>query len=215
VTDFDTKRLLDLAQRGDAPAADVLLQRHRERLKRMVGLFLDPRVRQRVDPSDIVQETLLCAARRLPELDAEPAGGFYPWLREMARERILDAHRKHVRAGKRSVIREDPIGRLASSESTARLAEQLVDRNDSPSRKFEAAERKAELQRALDEMDEPNRELLLMRYVEQMKVREIAGTLAVSEAAVKSRLGRALARLSEILFRRRNNSDEQFSDDGR
>lgn len=199
MADSDTERLLVQAQEGDASAAQMLLQRYRDRLKRMVGSFLDHRVRQRVDPSDIVQETMICAARRLQDLDAEPAGGFYPWLREIARERVLDAHRKHVHARKRSVRREEMRRRHVSAESTSRLAEKLADKKDSPSQQLVTAERKNELRRALKELEEPDRGLLLMRFIEQMKVREIAGALSISEAAAKSRLLRALERLAAAL----------------
>ena len=61
----DTEQLLQQAARGDAAARGQLLQRHRQRLKRMVAVRADPRLAARVDPSDVVQEALAEAARRL------------------------------------------------------------------------------------------------------------------------------------------------------
>ena len=63
----DTEELMDLAAAGDDGAVQQLLERHRRRLRQMVGLRLDPRLNARLDASDIVQETMLEASRRLSD----------------------------------------------------------------------------------------------------------------------------------------------------
>src|SRR5204862_1794322 len=77
----DTEQLLAAASQGDATARGRLLERHRPRLKRMVAVRLDRRVAARVDPSDVVQETLAVAARGLDDYLRDRPLPFFPWLR--------------------------------------------------------------------------------------------------------------------------------------
>src|SRR5262245_41734828 len=104
----DTEQLLRQAAGGDAAARQALLERHRPRLLRMVALRLARRLAARLDPSDLVQESLAEADRQLGDyLSARPLP-FYPWLRQIAWLRLVQAHRRHVQASKRSVLREEP-----------------------------------------------------------------------------------------------------------
>src|SRR4051812_14899116 len=104
----DTEQLLDAVRDGDAQARGRLLERHRPKLRRMVAVRLDRRVAVRVDPSDVVQESLIEAAGRLDEYVRERPLPFYPWLRRIAADRLADAYRRHRHAGRRSVRREEP-----------------------------------------------------------------------------------------------------------
>src|SRR5207248_2646216 len=90
--DAETEELLARARRGDDSARQTLLARHRDRLGRMVAVRLDRRVAPRVDPSDVVQEALFEADRRLPEYLREHPLPFYPWLRRIAWERLVKIH---------------------------------------------------------------------------------------------------------------------------
>src|SRR5947199_1017053 len=98
----DTDELLRTASLGDEAARDQLLARHRDRLRRMVAVRLDRRLAARVDPSDVVQEALADAARRLDDYLRERPMAYYPWLRRLAADRLDKAHRRHT-AGRRSV----------------------------------------------------------------------------------------------------------------
>lgn len=89
-----TQELLKQAERGDGEAVGRLLKRHRESLRRVIHLRIDRAIQRRVDASDIVQKVMLEASRRLPEYLKNPAMPFYLWLRQMARERLIDAHRR-------------------------------------------------------------------------------------------------------------------------
>ena len=92
----ETDGLLNRAAEGDATAVNDLMGRHRGRLERMVAVRMDQRLARRIDPSDVVQETLAEASRRLPEyLKARPIA-FYPWLRQLAWNRLVDLYRFHV-----------------------------------------------------------------------------------------------------------------------
>src|SRR6266446_3301029 len=103
----DTDQLLERAGHGDPSATGQLLERHRDRLRRMVAVRLDRRLAARVDPSDVVQEALAEAAGKLSHYLRERPLPFYPWLRRIAWERLVKLHRRHLYTGMRSVQRED------------------------------------------------------------------------------------------------------------
>ena len=118
-----TQQLLDSARSGDVDATDRLLQRHREALRRMIAMRLDRKIQGRVDASDIVQDVLVEANRRLRDYLSNPAMPFHLWLRHMARDRIIDMHRRHRVSAKRSVDREQPLAVNATGDhSTMELA---------------------------------------------------------------------------------------------
>ncbi|MHC5543403.1 sigma factor, partial [Singulisphaera rosea] len=84
----DTNGLLHAAALGDQAALHSLLERHRERLRRMVALRLAPKVAVRVDASDVIQEAFVDAARKLADYERERPLPFYPWLYRLAAERL-------------------------------------------------------------------------------------------------------------------------------
>ena len=83
-----------------------LLELHRERLLRMVACRMDPRLAVAFRPLRVVQEALAEAGRGLSEYLSAPPLPFYPWLRQFAWNRLVDLHRRHVLAERRSVKRE-------------------------------------------------------------------------------------------------------------
>src|SRR5437868_2144255 len=99
----DTDALLKQLASGDAKAADALLVRHRDRLKKMVSCRMDPRLAARVSPSDVVQETMITAARDLASYAKARPMPFYPWLRRLAWDRLMDLQRRHLCCKKRAV----------------------------------------------------------------------------------------------------------------
>jgi RNA polymerase sigma-70 factor (ECF subfamily) len=193
----DTHDLLRRAARGDAAARQGLLGRHRDRLRRTVAVRLDPRLAPRVDPSDIVQEALADAAGHLDGYLRDPPLPFFPWLRQFAWERLVKAHRYHIQARRRSVTREEPM--LLPGESVQQLARLLLAGDTSPSRRIIRDERRAEVRAALEALDPRDREILVMRHLEQLESAEIAAVLGLSEGAVRTRQYRALLRLRALL----------------
>src|SRR3954467_13519763 len=102
----DTDELLRRAGEGDDPARQELLVRHRARLRSMVAVRMDRRLAARVDPSDVVQDALAEAQRTMDDYLRDRPLPFYPWLRRLAWERLIQLHRQHVEAGRRSLLRE-------------------------------------------------------------------------------------------------------------
>jgi RNA polymerase sigma-70 factor, ECF subfamily len=196
----DTEELLRRAGDGDRHARGELLQRHRPRLRRLIALRLDPRLAARLDPSDVVQESLAEADRRLGRYLRERPLPFYPWLRQLALERLVEQHRRHVRTARRSVLREevDPPPRLPD-QSADELADQLLAVGDSPSAGLYREELRRRVRAALEALPRQDHEVLVLRYLEGMSACDVAAVLGVTEAAAKKRALRALRRLRDGL----------------
>jgi RNA polymerase sigma-70 factor (ECF subfamily) len=194
----DTQELLERSVRGDAAARQELLVRHRARLRRMVAVHLDRRLSARVDPSDVVQEALANAASHLDEYLRDRPLPFYPWLRQFAWERLCKLHRRHIHAQRRSINREEPDMPLPN-ESVRQLAHRLLAGGTSPSRRLSRQEQREQVHAALAELAPQDREILVMRHLEQMETAEIAAALGISEGAVRNRHFRALMRLRTLL----------------
>lgn len=195
----DTDELVTRAIQGDLPAMDRLMDRHRQRLRKMVAVRMDERLATRVDPSDVVQETLAEAARKLGDYARHRPLPFYPWLRQLAWNRLVDLHRRHVQARRRSVTREEAQGPPLDDRSALDLAERLLASDSGPVRRLLRDELRRRVRDALDQLSDRDRELLVMRHLEQLSIREIAAVLAIGEGAVKTRLVRALQRLRGLL----------------
>jgi RNA polymerase sigma-70 factor (ECF subfamily) len=194
----DTEKLIERASQGDASARQELLARHRDRLCRMVAVRLDRRLAARLDPSDVVQEALLDAAQELSDYLEQRPMPFYPWLRRFAWEHLIQLQRRHLR-DKRSVAREEQAGFALPDESAIALAKHLVAPGTSPTNRLVREELRGRVRAALAELPESDREILVMRYLEDMPMSEIAAVLDISEGAVKMRRTRAVKRLCGLL----------------
>lgn len=197
----DTQELLDGVRRGDADARDRLFDRHRGAIRRMIDLRMDRVLERRVDASDIVQDVLVEANRRLADYLADPVMPFHLWLRQMAKDRLIDNHRRHRVAARRSLDREQPLVGVTRNdeESVLDLASQLADGGLTPA----AAATWRELQRrfaeAVSELDELDQEVILMRHFERLTNSEAAEALGLSVQAASMRHLRAMRRLRERL----------------
>ncbi len=191
-----TGELLAAAKAGDAAAVNSLLERHRDALRRMVDLRMDPALQRRVDASDIVQDVMVEANRRLQDYLQNPSMPFHLWLRHMAKDRIIDAHRRHRVAARRSLDREQPLVAAAYLDrSTLDLAMGIEDRELTPAAAATWHELQRRFQTAIDQLDEQDREVVLMRHFEQLSNSEVAAALELSEAAAGMRYLRAMRRL--------------------
>jgi RNA polymerase sigma-70 factor (ECF subfamily) len=195
----DTGELIRRAARGDREAVDGLLARHRDRLRRMVAIRMDKRLAARVDPSDVVQEALAEASQKLPDYLQQQRLHFYPWLRQLAWERLIDQHRRHVGAQARSVTREEHQEMALPDHSAVQLAARLLASGTTPSVRMIRKELRAKVQQMLSQLSPPDREVLVLRYLEQLSTAETAAVLGLTVDGVKSRQRRALERFSNLL----------------
>ena len=150
--------------------------------------------------SDIVQDVLFEANRRLSAYLKEPKMPFHLWLRHMARDRIIDAHRRHRISSKRSVDREAPSVIPATLDhSTMELMSQVCDPAITPAAAATMQELARRFEAAIDELEDRDREVLMMRHFEQLSNQEVALALQLSEPAASMRYLRALRRLRSLL----------------
>jgi RNA polymerase sigma-70 factor, ECF subfamily len=191
---LDTEQLLERAGRGDVAARQQLLIQHRDRLRRMVALRLDRRLAARVDPSDIVQESLAEAHQHLSEYLRDRPLPFYAWLRQFAWERVAKQYERHVRAQRRSVTREE-----APALPDESVAQRLIASATSPSRRMLREELRDRIRTALESLKPADREVLVLRYLEGLSNSEAAAVLGVGESTIGMRHLRALERLRNLL----------------
>jgi RNA polymerase sigma-70 factor, ECF subfamily len=196
--DPETEELLQKAgTRGTE--LQILLERHRERLRRMIAVRLDSRLASLVDPSDVVQEALTDASNKLDGYLRDRPLPFYPWLRRLATERIIQFHRRHLGTQKRNVTRERRLEPALPEDSAIRLAEYLAASGTSPSQQVLRDEQARRVRAVLERLAPNDREVLVMFYLEELDFGEIAAALAITENAAKVRHFRAMERLRKLL----------------
>ena len=191
-----TVELLDQAREGDNEAVNALMERHRDSLRRLVRMRLDHKIRQRVDISDIVQDVLIEANRRLTRYLDNPVMSFHLWLRQIARDRIIDAHRRHRASARRSVDREQTMSvPRGYDHSSIQLAGQISDNELTPAAMALQNELARRVESAIAQMDETDSEIIVMRHYENLSNQEIAESLDLTEPAASMRYLRAIRRL--------------------
>jgi RNA polymerase sigma-70 factor (ECF subfamily) len=186
------------AAAGDPDGWKAVLERHRERLRRLAAFRLDRRLWGRVDPSDVVQEVAFEAARRLPEFLADPAVPVFLWLRFLTTQRLATVHRHHLGRELRDAARDVPLDADAGASSGA-IAARLAADDTGPSTAAVRAERADRLHAALDVMDPIDREVLALRHFEGLSNAETAIALDLTVSAASKRYVRAVERLRTIL----------------
>src|SRR5262245_5843925 len=199
-TPGDTTDLIERLRGGDRHALATLFDRYRDRLRRMVELRLDPRLRARLDASDVVQEAFLDVAGDLDAYLADPRLSPLLWLRLHVGRRLTTLHRQHLGTRMRDAGLEISLYQGALPEaSSAALASMLLGRHTSPTQAAQRAERMLRVQEALNSLDPVDREMLALRHFEQLGRAEAAQVLGISPEAGAKRYFRALKRLKDVL----------------
>jgi RNA polymerase sigma-70 factor (ECF subfamily) len=206
MADVDPEEIELLRSGGSDQFAEVF-SRYEDRLQRMIRFRLDRRLYGRVDSADVLQEVWLDASKRVTEYVANPVVPVFIWLRQIAWQTIIDLHRRHLGAQKRSVANEVALGAGGGSnqeDTSLSIAARLAGDLTSPSQAAMRDERMLQLRQALAEMDEIDREVLALRHFEELGNNEVAEILGIQKTAASNRYIRALKRLKEVL--------EQFPD---
>lgn len=189
-----TDQLLHSIAEGDEQALDRLLDGHRDYLRRLLDARMEPKLRRRVDVSDIVQEALLTASHRIDDyIDRRPTS-FRLWLRRKTLERLVDARRTHF-AQKRAVDREMSL----TEASSMAIARRLI--SEQPSAAVMRQEVGGKVRDAMLTLTESDREILVLRNAEHLTNAEVAQLLEVDQKTASKRYGRAILRLTEKLSR--------------
>jgi RNA polymerase sigma-70 factor (ECF subfamily) len=192
--------LSDRLANGDQQALVEFIALNRGRLEVAVMLRMDPRVRGRIDPGDVLQEVFIEASKRLHEYGTHLGLDAYVWLRTLTLQRLLILHRRHLEAQVRDARRDVSLNEiLALDVSSIVMAAQLISSGTSPSGIVTRAEEAEQLHRALNQLEPLDREVMAMRHFEQLNNSETAAVLDLTESAASQRYYRALKRLKGIL----------------
>jgi RNA polymerase sigma-70 factor, ECF subfamily len=177
----------DVAQlrRGDLDALSTLLTRYQNRLYR----YLLRMVRQPAEAEDLFQQTWLRVAQKIQHYD--PRRSFEAWLFTLARNLAID----HLRRVRPESL-DEPIGDSAAGETAAT---RLPSHDRPPIEGILQRERSQRLGVVLEMLPVVQREVLTLRFEEEMKLEEIAEVLGAPLSTVKTRLRRALERLRVIM----------------
>lgn len=191
--------LVARVRNGDDEAFVELFARYRGRLKQLLAFRMDHRLRGREDASDVLQEVYIDAHQRLHHYLKKPELSFYVWLRQLTTQRLIDIHRRHLKAEMRDIKQEVSLDRVRSAATSSSMASVLVAHLASPSQLVMRAEMITQMEQALDLMDPIDREVLALRHFEELRNSEVAEVLGLKEAAASNRYVRALTRLRDAL----------------
>lgn len=180
-------QLIEAARSGETEQLGQLLQFYFNYLTVLASSELDQRLRKRVSPSDLVQETLLAAHRDFGDFRGESPQELIGWLRQILINVIHGAVAKHVKAGKRDVRREVSMDQMMVSmdRSAANLAAILPGRVESPSSPVHAEERAADLAAHLSQLRPDYRDVIVLRNLRGMSFDQIAEEMERSSGAVR------------------------------
>jgi RNA polymerase sigma-70 factor (ECF subfamily) len=192
----ETHELLSKAQQGNRDAIDGLLDRHRASLQRMIQCRLNRGLARRVDASDVVQDALLTASRRLSDYLQDARIPFHAWLRQIAKDRLADTCRRQL-ADKRDVAREQSFA--AGKHSSLDPVALVRDMNLTPAAMLVRKEIAERFHYAVEQLADDAKEIILMRHAEKLTNSQAAELLGLSEAAAGMRYLRALRQLRSLL----------------
>ena len=163
----------------------------------LAQMRLDRKLRGKLDPSDIVQQTLLEAHQALESFRGGDTAVQAAWLRQVLARNLANAVRDLTRA-KRDVRKERSLqGDLEAAAS--KLENWLAADQSSPSQKAERHEGALRLAEALAQLPETQREAVVLRHFQGLSLAEIAAQLECTTAAVTGLLHRGLKNLRKSL----------------
>jgi RNA polymerase sigma-70 factor (ECF subfamily) len=196
--------LLTQALGGAEGCRGQLLQLYSNYLKLLARAQLDERIRARVSPSDVVQESLLEAHRDFAQFRGRSANEFLAWLRQILVHNLAHVLDRHLTAEKRDVRREVAMEAIGASleRSAMRFVQVLADDSASPSAAAMQQEQLLALADALTELPEDYRDVIVLRHMEALSFKEIAERMQRSEGAVRMLWLRAMDQLRSLLGQR-------------
>jgi RNA polymerase sigma-70 factor, ECF subfamily len=182
---------------AEVEASDSWLGRYRDYLRLLARLHLDPRLQGKVDPSDVVQETLLKAHRCLNQFRGTTEAERAAWLRAILATTLAELLRRFTRQ-QRDVVLERSLG-ASLDASSGRLEAWLADPHSSPSNEVARQELLLRLATALEALPADQRAVVELRYLHGQPIAAIEQATGRSNASVAGLLRRGLDRLRELL----------------
>jgi len=190
-----TQHLVALAKEGDEAAANQLCSVYGERVRRIIRLRLDQRLRPKLDSVDVVQDVLILALGRLNDFTYKNEGDFLRWLSRIAENRVRDIFDR-FQADKRDIHREIPFKKEGRSTDGRSFGAAEPMRTTTPSVIMGKKEALDRLEKALDELKPEYKEIIVLKKIEGLSHAEIAEKLGRNTGAVRMLLARAMAALT-------------------
>jgi RNA polymerase sigma-70 factor (ECF subfamily) len=172
-------------------------ERFRSYLRLLAQAQLNPRLRGKLDPSDLVQQTLLEAYQARDQCPSHDSAEQAAWLRTILAHNLANAVRDLERA-KRDVRRERSL-EAAIEQSSARLEAWLADEQSSPSGQAEKNEKLLRMAAALDQLPRDQQEAVVLHHLQEQSLSQLADQFSRSPAAVAGLLHRGLRKLRDLL----------------
>ena len=191
--------MLDQVRHGDINSLGELLQLYRNYLSVLATTQLDGRLRRRMSPSDLVQETMMAAHRDFAAFRGGSEGELLAWLRQILSNCLGHAIEANVFAKKRDIRREVALDQVANNvdDSMARLANILADRGASPSENMGRRELALRLSNQLAKLKPEYREVIVFRNLQGLSFDEIAERMGRKSGAVRMLWLRAINKFKE------------------
>jgi RNA polymerase sigma-70 factor (ECF subfamily) len=192
--------LLSRARRGNGDSMGQLLQMYRNYLTILATIRLGGKLRRRMNPSDLVQETMLAAHRDFAKFRGSSEPEFLAWLRQVLINCLHHAVEVHLRAKKRDVRREVPIEQISAAldRSAMSFSQMLADRGCSPSASFARRERAVALADQLAQLKSDYRDVIVLRNLQGLSFEEIADRMERGTGAVRMLWLRAIDRFKQV-----------------
>jgi RNA polymerase sigma-70 factor (ECF subfamily) len=191
----DTLRgLLADFRAGDVEAGSRLLRHYEAWLKLLARTQMESRFQAKFDVSDVVQQALLEAVKAFPQFRGHTDGEFATWLRQILAHVLAHEVRRYAGTGKRDIAKERSLDETLG-EAAQRLGDILAATGTSPTQRLVQQERQQLLARALEQLPEDYRDVLILRHLEGLSHEEIARRMGRNPGAVRMLWVRALADL--------------------
>lgn len=191
--DSQLECLIVRAANGHARSFEELVNVHERELREFIDRRLDHPLRKRVGASDVVQQTFVEAHRRIKEFAARRPMPFKVWLMKTAIEQLRDERVKHLKRERRTANREVEL----PTHSSLVLAHQLAG-GSAPSQLAMKRERQRALAGLIERMSSADRDVLLLRHVDNLRFEDIGKVLEINAATARKRHARAIVRLRQL-----------------
>jgi RNA polymerase sigma-70 factor (ECF subfamily) len=188
------------ARQGDGLALAKLLASCHPRLRARAETRMDPALKARGGPDDILQEVYVQVFRRIGQFENRGPGSFLKWVYTILDHKLVDI-RRAARRQVRDVSREVAAGVGTDSGSYWNLLDQLQADSGTPSRVVRREEALGALLRCISDLPESHHRVVQLRFLEGLSVAEVAARLNKSEAAVVAQTKRALDTLRGAMDR--------------
>lgn len=189
----NVSELIRLARQHEPAAMDRLLDAYRNYLSMMARLWIESSLHGKVDPSDLVQETLLKAHERFPQFHGTTEPELAGWLRRILARNVVDVVRRYQVAARR-LSREHSLDPVLN-DSVQAVQGLVAASGTSPSRAAERRELGVILADALAGLSDDRAEVVVLRNLQQLEWEEIARRMQRSVDAVRMLWTRALKEL--------------------